>query len=102
MNEIQIKYTFCVLKYAYYLYFFKSFKDETPCISHPRFRALRLLRSFRALRLVSHLTILQNVVGALADSLSAVSTVFVLITFIWLVFAILGVHIFAGKMWVCR
>ncbi|KAA8495059.1 Sodium channel protein type 10 subunit alpha [Porphyridium purpureum] len=66
------------------------------------FRALRALRVLRILRLVRRFDGLKLVVQALALSFIPCINVILVALVIWLVFAILGVQLFAGKFYSCQ
>jgi len=62
---------------------------------------LRLLRTFRPLRFISHNPNLKIVVNAILESLTALINVFIIIILIWIMFAIFGIFIFNGKLGYC-
>jgi hypothetical protein len=64
-------------------------------------KILRLLRTFRPLRFISHNPNLKIVVNAILESLTALINVFIIIILIWVMFAIFGVFIFSGKLGYC-
>lgn len=66
------------------------------------FRVLRLLRTLRPLRLISHNISMKIVVTALLESVVAIMNVGIVLLLVWLMFAILGVDLFAGKFYSCE
>lgn len=70
-------------------------------ISMPSFKVIRLLRTLRPLKLIKHNISMKIVVTALLDSLAAIFNVFIVIIVFWLIFAIIGVGLFAGKLYCC-
>ena len=68
-------------------------------INIPFIKVLRLLRVLRALRVVSHNSEMKTQLTALAHSLSGIAYVGLLSIIVWVIFAILGVFLMAGKMW---
>lgn len=60
-----------------------------------------MLRVLRPLRFISHYINLQIVVLALMDSFSSIISVFVVIFFIYLMFAIIGVSFLEGRLGYC-
>ena len=67
----------------------------------PAIKSLRLLRTLRPLKLIKHNNSMKIVVTALLDSLAAIFNVLIVIIIFWLVFAIIGVDLFAGKLHCC-
>nr|XP_039249115.1 sodium channel protein type 4 subunit alpha B-like [Styela clava] len=65
-------------------------------------RVLRSLRAFRPLRAMSRFKGIKVVTDALFRSIPSILNVFVICLVFWLVFAIMGVNLFAGKMSACR
>lgn len=70
-------------------------------INLPIVKIFRLLRTLRPLKLISHNVNMKIVVTALIESVFTMANIMVVILLIWLVFAILGVSFFAGKMYHC-
>ena len=64
-------------------------------------RVLRLIRTIRPLRFISHNPDLQIVVQALLHSMSAIVNVAIVVFFVWLMFAIFGVSMLGGKFQHC-
>ena len=71
-------------------------------INLPVIKIFRLLRTLRPLRLINHNLSMKIAVSALIDSMIAICNVLVVIFIVWLVFAILGVSLLAGKMHYCE
>ena len=67
----------------------------------PMVKVIRLLRTLRPLRLISHNLSMKIMVRALISSIFAIVNILGIIFLIWLVFAILGVSLFAGKFYSC-
>ncbi|OMJ79317.1 hypothetical protein SteCoe_20698 [Stentor coeruleus] len=64
-------------------------------------KVLRALRIFRPLRLIRYNTSMKIIIASLFESLIASLHIVILISVIWLVFAILGVALFSGKLYSC-
>eukprot|EP00753_Platysulcus_tardus_P012787 PLAT3543.3.p1 GENE.PLAT3543.3~~PLAT3543.3.p1 ORF type:complete len:751 (+),score=243.80 PLAT3543.3:154-2253(+) len=64
-------------------------------------RALRILRALRPLRMIQRNRGMKLVMNSLARSLTSISNALLLLAVVWLVFAILGVQLFAGRLWHC-
>ena len=64
-------------------------------------KILRLLRILRPLRFISHNSSMKTVVIALLDSMSGLFNVGIVVIAIFLMFSILGVNLFAGKVRYC-
>lgn len=62
---------------------------------------LRIVRGLRPLRLISRSHGMRTVVRALGSSVMGIINVIVLLLMVWLMFSILGVQLFAGKMHDC-
>jgi len=60
------------------------------------FTAIRTLRILRPLRSLNQISGLKIIISALIDSIPALGNVLVFLIFIILLFAILGLHLFAG------
>ncbi|CAH3016377.1 unnamed protein product [Porites evermanni] len=65
------------------------------------FRSLRTLRALRPLRAISRLEGMKVVVNALFAAIPGIANVLVVSVLFWLIFSILGVHLFAGKFYKC-
>lgn len=65
-------------------------------------KSVRILRTLRPLRFISHNVSMKIVVVALFDSLIAIFNVIVVLLIVWLMFAILGVSLLAGKLYSCQ
>ena len=64
-------------------------------------KILRLLRVLRPLRMISRNPDLKLMVSALMESIGHILNVLVVIGIIYMIFAILGVNLFAGKFFYC-
>ncbi|KAA0155090.1 hypothetical protein FNF31_06158 [Cafeteria roenbergensis] len=65
-------------------------------------RTLRLLRCLRPLRVIARNQGMRVVVTALLRSVTDIGNVMIVLLLVWLMFAILGVQLFAGKMHSCN
>jgi hypothetical protein len=63
----------------------------------PFIKILRLLRTLRPLRFISHNISMKLVIVALFESIGGIFNVIVVVLIVWLMFAILGVNLFSGK-----
>ncbi len=70
-------------------------------INIPMIKVLRLLRTFRPLRFITHNVNMRIIVTALFRSLGALLNTLIVIIVIWLMFSIVGVNFFAGKFQYC-
>ena len=70
-------------------------------VNLPFIKVLRLLRTLRPLRFISHNVALKMVIVALFDSVGSIFNVVIVVLIVWLMFAILGVNLFAGKFFYC-
>lgn len=70
-------------------------------INIPMIKILRLLRTFRPLRFVTHNVNMRIIVTALFKSLGAIFNTLIVVLVIWLMFSIVGVNFFAGKFQYC-
>ncbi len=70
-------------------------------IEIPMVKILRLFRTFRPLRFVTHNQNMRIIVTALFRSLGAILNTLVVVLVIWLMFSIVGVNFFAGKFQYC-
>jgi len=68
-------------------------------INIPAIRILRLLRTLRPLRFISHNSDMRLIVTALLESVGHIINVVVVVLMVWLMFAILAVNLFGGKMY---
>lgn len=71
-------------------------------ISIKYIKVFRLLRTLRPLRFISHNVSMKIVVKALLESIVAIINVVVVCMIVWLMFAILGVSLFGGKLYSCK
>ena len=67
----------------------------------PVIKVFRVVRALRPLKLIKHNVSLKIVVTALFESITAIFNVMLIILIVWLMFAILGVSLLAGKMYNC-
>jgi hypothetical protein len=67
----------------------------------PVIKILRLLRTLRPLRFISHNSAMKTIVTALFESVGAIVNVVIVILVVWLMFAILAVNLFGGKLQYC-
>ncbi len=70
-------------------------------INIPMIKVLRLLRTFRPLRFITHNINMRIIVTALFKSLGAIFNTLIVVVVIWLMFSIVGVNFFAGKFQYC-
>jgi len=70
-------------------------------IEIPFIKVLRLLRTLRPLRFITHNDGLKMIVIALIESVGPIANVLIVVVLVWLIFAILGVNFWAGKMFSC-
>lgn len=68
----------------------------------PAIKILRLLRTLRPLRVISHNVSMKLVVSALFESAGAIANVIVVVVACWIMFGIFGVSLFAGKFYFCN
>eukprot|EP01022_Parablepharisma_sp_SALTPOND_P016346 TRINITY_DN2382_c0_g1_i1.p1 TRINITY_DN2382_c0_g1~~TRINITY_DN2382_c0_g1_i1.p1 ORF type:complete len:1853 (+),score=104.69 TRINITY_DN2382_c0_g1_i1:61-5559(+) len=73
----------------------------SPDIDLPMIRIIRLFRTFRPLRFLSHNVHMKVTVNTLFRSLGALCNTLILILFIFTLFSIVGVSFFAGKFQYC-
>ena len=64
-------------------------------------KIIRLLRILRPLRFISHNKAMKMIVSALLDSGGSMVNVIIVIMVVWLMFAILSVNLFSGKLFYC-
>lgn len=67
-------------------------------VNVPVIKILRLLRILRPLRFISHNSDMKTIVIALLSSMGAIFNVGIVVIAVFLMFAILGVNLFAGKL----
>merc|ERR1711959_742271 len=60
-------------------------------------KALRALRALRPLRLISRLKGLKVVFNTIVEAMPALANVMLLALCVWLMFAVLGLHLFCGS-----
>ncbi|CAG9330463.1 SCN4A_7 [Blepharisma stoltei] len=70
-------------------------------VNIPAIKVLRLLRILRPLRIISHNLQMKIMINALIESLISVVNVSAAILLLWLIFSILGVSLFGGKLYTC-
>ena len=70
-------------------------------IELPFIKILRLLRTLRPLRVVSHSKSLRLIVSALFSSTGAIINVSVVVLVVWLMFAIFGINTYKGQFFYC-
>ncbi|OMJ93489.1 hypothetical protein SteCoe_3461 [Stentor coeruleus] len=70
-------------------------------INIPIIKIFRILRALRPLKLIKHNVSMKIVVFALLESIGVIFNVMIIIFIVWLIFAILGVSLLAGKMYYC-
>ena len=68
----------------------------------PAIKVLRLLRTLRPLRFISHNINLKIVVTSLLESVGAIINVLIVLILIWLMFAILAINLLKEKMSYCE
>ena len=67
----------------------------------PAIKILRLLRTLRPLRFISHNKGMRMIVAALIHSLAGIFNVALVVMIVWMMFAILAVNLFGGKLNYC-
>lgn len=70
-------------------------------IDLPFIKILRLLRTLRPLRFISHNVAMKMIITALFESIGHIFNVMIVVMVVWLMFAILGVNFFSGKFFYC-
>ena len=65
------------------------------------FKILRLLRTLRPLRVISHNASMKMIVAALFESVGSIFNVMIVVMMVWLMFAILAINLLAGKSFYC-
>merc|ERR1740128_633795 len=66
------------------------------------FKTMRTLRALRPLRAMSRMQGMRVVVNALVQAIPSIFNVLLVCLIFWLIFAIMGVQLFAGKFYKCR
>ena len=64
-------------------------------------RIIRLVRVLRPLRVVKNNPGLKRVINALILSLESLKDIFLVLVFVWILFAMLGVQFFKGRLYTC-
>ena len=64
-------------------------------------KILRLLRTLRPLRFISHNLSMKLLVSALLESVSGIFNVLIVVVMIWMMFAILGINLLKDKLGYC-
>jgi hypothetical protein len=67
----------------------------------PAIKILRILRTLRPLRFISHNNDMRLIVTALIESIGHIINVVIVVLMVWLMFAILAVNLFGGKLYYC-
>ena len=67
----------------------------------PFIKILRLLRTLRPLRVISHNKSLRLIVTALFESVGSIFNVSVVVLVVWLMFAIFGINSYKGQLFYC-
>jgi hypothetical protein len=70
-------------------------------VNLPAIKILRLLRTLRPLRFISHNSDMRLIVVALIESVGHIINVVIVVLMVWLMFAILAVNLFGGKLYYC-
>jgi len=70
-------------------------------VNIPAIKILRLLRTLRPLRVISHNVAMKLIVSSLFESVGAIVNVVIVVLAVWLMFAIFAINIFAGKFFYC-
>ncbi len=70
-------------------------------IDLPVIKILRLLRTLRPLRMISHNSGMKTIVVALVQSVGGILNVAIVVMIVWMMFAILAVNLFGGKLRYC-
>jgi hypothetical protein len=65
------------------------------------FKILRLLRTLRPLRVISHNVAMKMIVAALFESVGSIFNVMIVVLVVWLMFAILAINLLKGKSMAC-
>ena len=64
-------------------------------------KILRLFRTLRPLRFISHNSGMKTIVSALVQSVGGIFNVALVVFIVWMMFAILAVNLFGGKLNYC-
>ena len=64
-------------------------------------KIMRMLRVLRPLRVIAHNPEMKLIVNALIDSIGHIMNVLMVITVVYLIFAIIGVNLYGGKFFFC-
>ena len=67
----------------------------------PFIKILRLLRTLRPLRVISHNKSLRLIVTALFESVGSIFNVSIVVLVVWLMFAIFGINSYKGQLFYC-
>ena len=70
-------------------------------INLPVIKILRIFRTLRPLRFISHNSGMKTIVNALVHSVGGIFNVAIVVFVVWMMFAILAVNIFGGKLMAC-
>jgi Ion transport protein len=70
-------------------------------INLPVIKILRLLRTLRPLRFISHNSGMKTIVVALVQSVGGIFNVAIVVMIVWMMFGILAVNLFGGKLMYC-
>jgi hypothetical protein len=70
-------------------------------INLPVIKILRLFRTLRPLRFISHNSGMKTIVSALVQSVGGIFNVALVVFIVWMMFAILAVNLFGGKLNYC-
>lgn len=71
-------------------------------IEMPVIKILRLLRTLRPLRFISHNSGMKTIVVALVQSVGGIFNVAIVVMIVWMMFAILAVNLWGGKLHYCN
>jgi hypothetical protein len=70
-------------------------------IDLPVIKIMRLLRTLRPLRFISHNVAMRLIVGALIESTGSIVNVLMVVVVVFMIFAIVGVSLFGGGFYYC-
>ena len=68
----------------------------------PVLRAMRTLRALRPLRMATRLPGMRVVIDALVSAIPGIGNVLIVTFLIYIIFGILGMNLFQGKLWYCQ
>lgn len=68
---------------------------------YPFIRVLRIVRTLRPIRFLTHFKNLRLVMSSLIESITGIANVLVVIFLFWMIFGILGMSLLKGKMGYC-